>query len=81
MTRQRSKCSRCSKSPSISRPQRPKLERLAKQYHSGVGVGPKSNAMSLANHCDNFVKNLRAAAKDAREMAQMHRDIAKSVAN
>ena len=58
-----------------------KHERLAKQYHSGVGVGPKTNALSLANHCDTFVKDLRAAAKDAREMAQMHRDIAKSLTN
>ena len=56
-------------------------ERLAKQYRSGVGVGPKANAASLATHCDTFVKSLRSSANDAREMARMHRDIAKTLTN
>jgi len=55
-------------------------ENLAKQYRSGVGVGPKSDPASLATHCDNLVKNLRASADDAREMARLHRDIAKTLA-
>jgi hypothetical protein len=55
-------------------------ERLAKRYHSGIGVGPKTNAASLATHCDNFVKNLRASANDAREMARLHRDMGKMMA-
>lgn len=55
-------------------------ERLAKRYRSGVGVGPKANAASLATHCDNFVKNLRASANDAREMARLHRDVGKTLA-
>jgi hypothetical protein len=54
-------------------------ERLAKQYHSGVGVGPKGNAGSLASHCDNFVKDLKASAADAREMAELHRGVAKTL--
>jgi len=54
-------------------------ERLAKQYRSGVGAGPKSDGGSLATHCDNLVKNLKASADDAREMARMHRDIAKTL--
>jgi hypothetical protein len=50
-------------------------ERLAKRYRGGMGVGPKTNAASLANHCDSFVKNLRASATEAREMARLHRDV------
>jgi len=55
-------------------------ERLAKRYRAGLGVGPKTNAASLATHCDNFVKNLRASANDAREMARLHRDVGKTLA-
>ena len=55
-------------------------ERLAKRYRKGVGAGPKGNADSLARHCDNLVQNLKASAKDAREMAQLHRDIGKAPA-
>jgi hypothetical protein len=54
-------------------------ERLAKHYRSGVGVGPKGNAASLAAHCDNLVKSLRASAVDAREMARLHREIGKEL--
>lgn len=50
-------------------------ERLAKRYRGGMGVGPKTNAAELASHCDSMVKNLRASAQDAREMARMHHDI------
>jgi hypothetical protein len=55
-------------------------ERLAKRYHSGIGVGPKASAASLASHCDNFVKNLRASATEAREMARLHRESAQHLA-
>lgn len=55
-------------------------ERLAKQYRRGIGAGPKGNPGALAQHCDNLVKNLKASAKDAREMAQLHRDIGKALA-
>jgi hypothetical protein len=55
-------------------------ERLAKRYRKGVGAGPEGNADSLARHCDNLVQNLKASAKDAREMAQLHRDIGKAPA-
>lgn len=55
-------------------------ERLAKRYRGGIGVGPKTNAASLASHCDSMVKNLRASATDAREMARLHRDVAKQLA-
>jgi len=55
-------------------------ERLAKRYRGGLGVGPKGNAQSLAKHCDNLVKNLKASAADAREMAQLHRDLGKALA-
>lgn len=53
-------------------------EKLAKQYRTGAGIGPKSNPTGLANHCDNLVKNLKASATDAREMARLHREVAKS---
>ena len=55
-------------------------ERMAARYRSGVGVGPKANSASLANHCDSFVKNLRASANDARELARLHHDIGKALA-
>lgn len=51
-------------------------ERLARRYRGGIGVGPKTNAESLANHCDSLVKNLRASASEAREMAKLHRAMA-----
>lgn len=54
-------------------------QRLADQYHKGMGVGPKTNAASLANHCDNLVKNLKASAADAREMANLHRAVAQAL--
>ena len=55
-------------------------ERLAKRYRTGMGAGPKANTASLANHCGSFVKNLRASAQDAREMARLHRAVAQQVA-
>ena len=55
-------------------------QRLADHYHKGVGVGPKGNAASLANHCDNLVKNFNASATDAREMARLHREVGKLLA-
>jgi len=55
-------------------------ERLAKRYRGGMGIGPKTNAASLTTHCDNFVKNLRASANDACEMARLHRDVGKTLA-
>lgn len=54
-------------------------QRLADHYHNGVGVGPKANAASLANHCDNLVKNFKASAADAREMANLHRAVAQGL--
>ena len=53
-------------------------ERLAKLYRGGFG-GPK-NGPTLANHCDNLVKNLRASAQEAREMASLHRHVAQQLA-
>lgn len=55
-------------------------ETLAKQYHSGAGAGPKANYATLAQHCDNYVKNLKASAADAREMADLHRGVGKALA-
>jgi hypothetical protein len=54
-------------------------EHLAKQYHAGIGVGPKGNAASLANHCDIYVKSLKASAAEARAMADMHRSVAQAL--
>jgi hypothetical protein len=54
-------------------------EALAKQYRLGAGVGPKGNPAALASHCGNLVKNLKASATDAREMARLHREAAKSI--
>lgn len=55
-------------------------EKLAKQYKLGAGIGPKSNPSGLSNHCGRLVKNLKASAADAREMARLHREVAKSIA-
>lgn len=55
-------------------------ETLAKRYRSGMGVGPKTNPAGLVNHCETLVKNLRASAREAREMAQMHRQMAHDLA-
>jgi len=52
--------------------------KLAKNYHAGLG-NPKVNTASLAQHCDNLVKNLRASAADARELAKLHREAAQSL--
>ncbi len=52
--------------------------KLAKSYHAGFG-NPKVNTASLAQHCANLVKNLRASAADAREMAKLHREAAQSL--
>lgn len=54
-------------------------EKLANQYKKGAGVGPKGNPTALAHHCDNLVKNLKASAADAREMAKLHREVAKTI--
>jgi len=45
-------------------------ERLAKLYRSGLGTG------HMADHCDRIAQNLKASAKEAREMARMYRDVA-----
>lgn len=55
-------------------------EQLAQQYGHRQGVGPKGNAASLAQHCNNLVRNLKASAQDAREMARLHRELGKSLA-
>jgi hypothetical protein len=54
--------------------------RMAKSYGAGVGVGPKGNAADLAKHCEQLAKDLQASAADAREMARLHRDLAKALA-
>lgn len=55
-------------------------EKLAQQYKHGQGVPPKGNGASLSRHCDNIAKNLKASAKDAREMARLHRDLGAALA-
>ncbi|MGD9878592.1 MAG: hypothetical protein AB7U95_00500 [Reyranella sp.] len=52
--------------------------KLAKNYHARLG-NPKVNTASLAQHCDNLVKNLRTSAAEAREMAKLHREAAQSL--
>jgi hypothetical protein len=54
-------------------------ERLGKLYRGGFG-GPKKNGATLANHCDKLVKNLRASAQEAREIARLHRHVAQQLA-
>jgi hypothetical protein len=54
-------------------------ERLAERYRRGQGVGPKANATRLANHCESLVKSLRTSAAEAREMAQLHREVGKQM--
>ena len=54
-------------------------QRLAKLYHMGQGAGPKASTVSLASHCDDLVKNFKAAAADAHAMANLHREVAKAL--
>jgi hypothetical protein len=58
-----------------------KHERLSNIYRKGQGVGPKGSGASLAIHCDNLVKNLRASAAEARELARAHREAAAQASN
>jgi hypothetical protein len=58
-----------------------KHERLSNLYRKGQGVGPKGSAASLAIHCDKLVKNLRASAAEARELARAHREAATQASN
>lgn len=64
-------------------------EQLAINYHKGHGnlkwnTTQSSSASSvyatLATHCDNYVVSLKTSASEAREMAQLHRDLAISIA-
>ena len=54
-------------------------QRLADHYHKGLGIHHEASAASLAKHCDNLVKNYKASATDAREMAKLHRAVAKAL--
>lgn len=53
-------------------------EALAAQYRKAPG-NPKwnNNSSALADHCDRLVKSLKASATEARDMAQLHRDVGK----
>ena len=55
-------------------------EQLAKHYGYGHGAAPKGNAASMAQHCKNLSKNLKASAQDAREMARLHRELGQALA-
>lgn len=63
------------------------LEKQATEHDriaSKVRGEPKSTKFSydrgaLAAHCDTLAKDLRAAAKEAREIALLHRDVAKTL--
>ena len=52
-------------------------EKLAAQYRKGPRNPKWNNYADLAVHCDNQAKRMKEAAADAREMAQLHGDVAK----
>jgi uncharacterized membrane protein YgcG len=49
-------------------------EQMTAQYRQSRS-NPHAYYESLADHCDPLVKNLKAAAAAAREMARLHRDV------
>lgn len=55
-------------------------EKLAAQYRKGGPSNPRANmttAAAAAAHCDSQAKRMKEAAAEAREMAQLHGDMAK----
>ena len=57
-------------------------EKLAAQYRKAP-ANPKwnNNAAVLATHCDHLAASLKASAADSRDMAELHRGVAKALAN
>ena len=54
--------------------------KLAAQYRKGVPSKPRASmvtATAAAAHCDNQAKRMKEAAAEARDMAQLHGDMAK----
>lgn len=56
-------------------------ERMAVHYRKAPS-NPKlnNNASALATHCDHLAVSMKESARDAREMAQLHRDLGKALA-
>ena len=52
----------------------------AVEYRKRIRIMRKFNYAAMANHCDRLAKSLRASATAARELAQLHRDMAKLTA-
>ena len=52
-------------------------EHLATLY--ATSIGGRRPLQSLATHCSNVAKNLRAAAAEDRELARLHRELKESV--
>lgn len=55
-------------------------EKDAVTYRQSARLLPKANHANLADHCDRLAKSLKASAAEAREVAQLHADIAKNLA-
>ena len=51
-------------------------EQMSAQYHQSRS-NPHAYYESLADHCDRLIKNLKAAATEAHEMARLHREVLK----
>jgi hypothetical protein len=51
-------------------------EQMSAQYHQSRS-NPHAYYESLADHCDRLIKNLKAAAAEAHEMARLHREVLK----
>ena len=56
-------------------------QRLAAQYRKAAR-SPKANANAeaLARHCENMTTRMKESAREAREMAQLHRDVGLALA-
>ena len=55
-------------------------EKDAATYRQRARLLPKANYASLADHCDRLARSLKASAAEAREVAQLHADVAKMLA-
>lgn len=54
-------------------------EQIAKTYRSAKSGGHHGYT-AMAQRCDSLAKNLKASAADARELANLHRNVAHSLA-
>ncbi len=55
-------------------------ERMVAEYRKRARAQPKANYTALADHCERLARDLNASAREAREMARLHEDVARMIA-